>query len=76
MVLVHIKVFNQEKQYDVWIEEDCKVNDFLEDVVGSWLKKRYAYEHFLYHIDERKLLANQLSFKENHVIHSDQLILF
>lgn len=76
MELIHIKVFNQEKAYDVWIEEDCKVNDFIEDVIQLWFKEQYAYEHFLYHIDEEKILVSHLSFKENHVIHSDQLILF
>lgn len=76
MELIHIKVFNLEKAYDVWIEEDCKVNDFIEDVIHLWFKEQYAYEHFLYHIDEKKILVSHLSFKENHVIHSDQLILF
>ena len=38
MELIHIKVFNQEKAYDVWIEEDCKVNDFIEDVIQLCLK--------------------------------------
>ena len=45
MELIHIKVFNQEKAYDVWIEEDCKVNDFIEDVIQLWFKEQYAYEH-------------------------------
>ena len=43
MELIHIKVFNQEKAYDVWIEEDCKVNDFIEDVIQLWFKEQYAY---------------------------------
>ena len=76
MQLIHVKIFNQDKEFDVWIENSCIIEDFINDITKLWFKDTYMYEHFLYHTIEKRILNNNKSFKENHVIQSDRLILF
>lgn len=74
--LIHIKVFNQSCQHDVWISDCYKIDDFLEDIKESWFCAKYAYKHFIYHVELDCFLDGTKSFKENQVIQSDHLFLF
>lgn len=74
--LIHIRIFLKPVIHDVWINDLYVINDFINDVKKTWLKYHAHYNHFFYHVEQKRVLDGTKTFKENQVIQSDHLILF
>lgn len=75
-ILIHIKVFTQEKFHHVWIRNTYTIQDFISDIETSWALEQTTFSHFFYHIESGRILNSKQTFKENAVISGDHFIVF
>ena len=73
--LLHFRVFNSTKVHDVWIKENGSVSLFLEDILKSWNVDDTSYEHFFYHGENAFVVDVNKTWKKNHILPGDHLIL-
>lgn len=74
--LIHIRIFRSPKYFDVWIANTYGVDDFIDDIKNHVLVNKYVYKHFLFHLENNRILEGNKSFMQNDVIQGDHLILF
>ncbi|MGM9946475.1 hypothetical protein [Floccifex sp.] len=74
-ILLHIKVFTHPYPHDVWMQEDGQVENFIKDVTKKWLCEKYTFDHFMYHVETKRVLENDKTWKENRVLPGDHLLL-
>ncbi|MDD7280858.1 MAG: hypothetical protein PUH10_02545 [Erysipelotrichaceae bacterium] len=73
--LVRVKVSLYPEQHTIWINENSLVRIFVSDFSKQWFIDKATYDHFLYHIEKKRKLNNQLTWKENFICSGDHLIL-
>lgn len=74
--LIHIRIFQKREYFDVWIANTYDVDDFIEDIKDRVFVNKYVYKHFLFHLENNRILDGGKSFEQNNVIQGDHLILF
>ena len=73
--LLHIKVLPHPYVHDIWMNSQGNVGSFIKDISGKWLCERYTFDHFPFHVENRRILDNQKTWQENFVCTGDHLIL-
>ena len=75
-LMIHIRIFTEDKIHHVWIRDTYAVRDFLKDIQKSWHLENTNFEHFFYHIESNRILDPGQSFYDNIVMTGDHCILF